>query len=367
MIKYFNVKDFLIQVQKQFHKKSLGDMLVFLSSPRNIGKSYSSWKLADECYLKPNARTVYMRITDKQLEKPRREFKAKFKGKYHLSGDVIYNVIEETLENNKTGEVTIRYIPNEIVGYFCSINNYTNDKSNEFENVKFIFIDEIIEDTNAIVGIYAKIQNLMTTIMRLKKDVLFLLVANRDTANNDFMVKWGIEPREEEDYYDDVIYQVSNRMFYCELGDKWYVGMGNQDTLFHEFAQFDNNAKRQLSGGYLKDFSRQIKNFEKWGKPTFKPILAVTFDEHKIYFGSCIFENTQSFFLVSDDDFSDLSVPSYALNNIAGMNKNTNLIEKDDIDDIISLLFFKIRNQQIFYNSFDTFNIIKLLMKLYNR
>lgn len=362
---YFECKKFINEIKNEYKLKSTTNKIYFLSAPRSIGKTYSAWKWADTDFMKPSSRCMYMRITDTQLKKPRAEFRAKYKGKYMLQNDVIYNVVQNELENKTTGEITTTYSPDQVVGWFCSLNNYINEKSNEYENCKFIFIDEVIEDSHNIVGIYAKLTNLLTTIMRSKPDVTVIMLANRDTANNDFMVKWAIEPRAESEYYDDVVYRVSKNIFYIELGDKWYIGMGNQKTLFHEFAQFDAAASRQLSGGYAKDFTRMIKNFKKWGANTFTPLFAINFDELKIYFGSFVFNNIKSYFLVTEDEYENLAVPSYALNTLGGLKNSNMLIEKDEILDLVNLLFFKIRNQQIFYNSFDTYNNVKVIVKLF--
>ena len=361
--KWFDLEKHLDEYIPDWKDRTL---LCFLAAPRNIGKSYSGWKLAENRYLVPSSRTAYLRILDTQLKLPKREFNSRFKDKYIVAGDVIYGMHKETFENKKGEQIEV-IKKDDIVGYFLSINNYINAKSNEFPNVKFIFIDEIIEDSANITGIYAKISNLLTTIIRNKQKVLICMIANRDTANNDFMVKWGIEPRDDNDLYDDVMYQISDNIYYFELGDKWYKAVDNDKTIFHEFAQFDKSSSRQLNGGYAKDFSRNVKNFDRWIKKTWKPKFSLVINKIRYYFGTFIMNNKEMHAFVDQEEFFDLTIPNYAMDSFSGLDNDNYLIDKSDILDLWEMTYFKIRNKQVIYNSFDTMLIIEESLKLFYR
>lgn len=366
--KYFNVKDFLKKLCDEYNISRDGKIFYF-SAPRDIGKTHGTWMLCKDDYLRPESKAAYVRIQDVQLTQARAEFNARYKD-LDCSKSMIYR-LEKYVQEYK-GEEIEKFRRNEICGYFLSINNYINAKSGEFPNVDLIFVDEINEDTANNLGLYDKCVSLFTTVMRKNPKTTAILLANRDTANNDFMVRWGIDERDENEYMDDVIYRVSENIFYIELSDKWYLDLGNDKTLFHEMAQFSNKAARQLHGGYGVDFSRQVKNFKKWIEPSFKPQFGLVINQLKYYYGSWIFKGENKKAFISAENVDEPNRPKYpnikyyAIDTLSAAISDSAIPDVEDVEEIYQMFFYQVKNLTLYFDLFDTQTIFNRSLKVWH-
>lgn len=357
---YFNIETYINHYNTTFKKKSKSKILV-VNAVRNIGKSYSTWKYAEKYSLTPKKKLVYMRNQEEQIKFVVKDFNNMFHNKFLATSTHIYKLEKSYIE--KGDEQIAIYKKGEVVGYMISLSTYYKYKSGEFNDVNLLFFDEYNQREA-----YKQFENFISlgkTIERFSQlEMIFL--GNRESANNEFMVKFGIDPIAPEDKDGDIMIPIKNINnaretigAFFEIGNKTYENLGNKNMLIDKIAAFSNETNNYMVGGYLDDYSLYIINFRKHIEKSFNPKFCFVISKVIYTFGK--FQN-KKFAVVRQDNYLNNSLKKYSLDSYSDQMQESLIIEDDEKTDLLELLFMKVKKNNIYYDSFDTKKEIELCL-----
>ena len=357
---YFNIENYIDHYNTQFKKKSKSKILV-VNAVRNIGKSYSTWKYAEKHSLKPNKKLVYMRNQEEQIKFVVKDFNNMFHNKFLATSTHIYK-LEKSIIDKGDEQIAI-YKKGEVVGYMISLSTYYKYKSGEFNNVNLLFFDEYNQREA-----YKQFENFISlgkTIERFS-EIEMIFLGNRETANNEFMVKFGIDPIDAEHKDGDVMIPIKNINnsketigAFFEIGNRTYENLGNKNMLIDKIAAFSNETNNYMIGGYLDDYSLYIINFRKHIQNSFHPKFSFVISKVIYTFGK--FKDNK-FCVVRQDNFFDENMKIYSLDSFSDQLENTLIIDDEEKIELLELLFAKVKKNNIYYDSFDTKKEVELCL-----
>lgn len=341
--------------------------LLCINAIRNVGKTTNGmeWVMPKVTF---KSKIAFIRNSEEQIKTFKQDFNARFAGRFMIVGIMVWSLRQE-IEVDKEGNENVRFVKDCHVGYCGGISTYTKIKSIEAANIKFIFFDEYNEDHLAIKNVYVKWINMVKTLSRFS-NVFILMLGNRDTPNNEFMVKWGVLPSQDE-FYEDYFVKFSERGFFLEMGSRQFDGLENDKTLANELAQFDNDTKRYLEGGYAAKMSLQVVPWGKIISRTFDPLWKAAIDGEICVFGEFKHELTGQtvWALVHDEEAVKRAsdVQTFSLDSLSYQIKEARLNTQESIYGIIEKLFRLHKKHMLFYDSFDIMNamINKMLIIKY--
>lgn len=345
------------------------DSVIFcVNAIRNVGKTTSAlnWLMPQ---VNGSNKIGFIRNNEEQLKAFRQDFNSRFAGKFMISGIMVYTV-ETIIGQDHEGNETLVYKKGNHVGYCGSISTYTKIKSIEAANLRFILFDEYNEADLAIRQIYVKWINMVKTLTRFNK-VFILMLGNRDAPNNEFMVKWGVMPQTNE-FFDDYFVKFSSRGYFLEMGSKQFDGLENDKTLANELAQFDNDSKRYLDGGYAQKMTLQVVPYYVVIHKTFNALFKLCLKGNIVAFGE--FNHSQygeSYAMVQEQEAIDIAnkenLQTYSLDSLSYQVQESKLNTQESIYGIVEKLFRLHKKRKLFYDSFDTMNdmIDKMLIIKY--
>lgn len=357
---YFDIETYIKHYNSQFKNKSKSKILV-VNAVRNIGKSYSTWKYAEKYSLRADKKLVYMRNQEEQIKFVVKDFNNMFHNKFIATSTHIYKLEKSVIE--KDGEEIAIYKKGEVVGYMISLSTYYKYKSGEFNNVNLLYFDEYNQRES-----YQQFENFISlgkTIERFS-EIEMLFLGNRESANNEFMVKFGIDPISPEDSDGDVMIPIKNIAnpeeiigAFFEIGNKTYEDLGNKNMLIDKIAAFSNDTHNYMVGGYLDDYSLYIINFRKHIQSTFVPKFCFVIGKIVYTFGK--FQGKKCA-VVRQDNYFDAGLKKYSFDRYSDQLENSLIIEDDEKNDLLELLFMKVKKNNIYYDSFDTKKEIELCL-----
>ncbi|MGL4617141.1 MAG: phage DNA encapsidation protein [Mycoplasmoidaceae bacterium] len=361
---YFDIQQYLDHYDKEFPSKNR-QKLIIINAVRNIGKSYSTWKYAERVSMRPDAKLIYMRNFDEQVKFAVRDFNDKFYGKFQATSTHIYTSIPFVIKG-PDGEDVINYKRGQLVGYMISLSTYYKYKSGEFNNVNLLFFEEYNQKEA-----YKQFDNFISlgkTIQRFN-EVELIFIGNRETANNEFMVAFGIDPVSEEERDNDVMIPVYNGNDdteviggFFEIGNKTYEGLGNKDMLIDKIAGHRQSADSYMKGGYLEDYSLYIINFKKHIEKTFLAKFSFAIENLIYTFGKF---GDKKFAIVRQENYYDDKLKLFSLDALSDQIKKSRIILDDEREDILEILFSKVKNETMYFDSFDTkIEVNRMLTKL---
>lgn len=334
--------------------------LFCILAPRNCGKSYSTYEKAVRDSLKPNAKLLCLRNTDKELQKMKSDFKARFKGTFVCDGDFIYNV--EKIFINQDGEKIETYKKKDLVGYFAAINTYTNYKSIEAKDINMVFYEEFNEDTIIGKQIYPKFINILKTFERFNEVQVFML-GNKDAFDSDYFINWDITPNStNETVITEIKSKLGSVLGVCfDFSYSEFAGLNNDQTLADQLAMLDQRTANYAQGFYLKGHSNRVLNF-KYIAPTFTPKFVLSIDEDNFLIG--VFGSGWAIispwnFTQFKSDFDITNLKFYGLDLYSNIRKEVSILDNDTHLVLQEFIFKREKSNQLFYDSYDT----KLLIK----
>lgn len=348
---YFDIEKVLDKYDIDWESDSC---IVCVNGIRNIGKTTNAlnWLLP---MVSNRQKIGFIRNTDEQLKSFKQDFNARYAGQYMISGVMVWSLRKVVTVDKEDNEV-ISYVKEFHIGYCASISTYTKIKSIEAANIRFILMDEYNEADLIIRNIYVKWINMVKTLSRFNK-VFVLMLGNRDTPNNEFMVKWGVIPSRTL-FEDDIYVKFSDRGHFIELGSKQFENLGNDKTLVNELAQFDKDSKRYLEGGYASKFAFQVVPYDKIIKNSFNPFFKFAIKGTILAFGEFNhWEKGKSYCLVSDLDAVEKAtqenLQTYSLDSLSYQIKESKLNTSDSIYGMTLKLFREHKRGKLYYDSFD--------------
>lgn len=349
---FFDLQKYFIDIKKNYNLQTVENKIYCINGGRNIGKSTSALKYAAKFSLKPKNKFVYLRNTGEQLMAAIKDLNNRFYNKFYFTMTHIYQ-LKQKKKKNLDGEIEIIYVKDKVVGYTGTINAFDKLKSVEAADINYILYEEYNENTGRMVGIYKKFINLITTLVRFSKKVIILMLGNRDTANNEFMVNWGVEPR--ENLLDDITYQIDEMIYFSEIGDKTFLGLNNDKTIFYKLAQYDEETKRYLNGGYIDGYKLDVINYDKRINNLKEIYFYLSSGE---YFEIGTFDHWvegKSLYIHMvqyDNILTDKMVINTSI--LGSMNHGkSEKAEDDDLRDIADFIYHYAISKKLFYSSFD--------------
>lgn len=334
--------------------------LIAVCGPRNIGKTTATYPYIEKLGgFKENAKVTILRNTEKELITARQDFNNRFLNKYKCIGSSIYTLKKTfiVVDNEKTPI----YQKDKHVGYMAAISTYTNLKSIEAKNVKFIIYEEFNEDTAIGRNIYPQFINIITTLIRFSKCKIFML-GNKDGFMSDFYINWNIIPQLQNE--NDTLFNIGDFGVWIELGNKDYADLGNSETLFYKLAMLDNRTKAYLLGGYIHGLNPIVKNYQELIKNA-KPLYYLAIDEQK--YAYCKYNNQYCILSPWNFDYNfNNNLKTYSIDLISRLLNESSILDDDDTVEILTNILTLIKKQVVFFDSYDTlqkFKDITILLK----
>lgn len=348
---YFDLEEVLRRYNIDYKSDSC---IVCINTIRNVGKTTSALN-----WLTPRisnkAKVGFIRNNEEQLKTFKQDFNARYAGKFLISGSLVWS-LKKIVEFDKDDNEIVKFEKDEHVGYCASISTYTKIKSVEAANIRYILMDEYNEADLSIRNIYIKWVNMVKTLSRFNQ-VFILMLGNRDTPNNEFMVKWGVLPQTSL-FHEDNYVKFSERGHFIEMGSAQFDGLENDKTLINELAQFDSDSKRYLEGGYSVQMTYQVVPYDKIIKETFNPFFKLAIKGIVLTFGEFYhWKKKKAYALVRDEHALALAksenLETYSLDSISYQLSESRLNTSESITGMVMKLFREHKRGQLFYDSFD--------------
>lgn len=358
--KYFEIKEFFNAMESPV-KIGEESVICYITGTRNIGKSYSSFSLADEISLKVDKKLVYIRNTQETIKAFRHNFNADWKDKYRMSLESIFKLDWDADKK--------KFIDGDLIGYVCTVKNYEKFKSMSFNKVNMIIYDEF-NTKDLIQEVFYKFNHLCTSIIRQSKNITIMCLANRDNENNEFSVNLGDDDYQ-VDYEDYAITQSDEtsaeghrrRIIWLELGTKWSYLVKNEDTLFNDLAKFDTQSINYLKGEYNVPKPRTVINYASKIKDTFIPYAAFNFSQKTYYLGNFIYKDSKCKALVKSNNYGKkFNGVSYNLDGLSRYIGKSIDLSRADSEEIVTSLIIMIKKNMLYFDSFDMKMIFDAIM-----
>lgn len=339
------------------------DIILLINCERNTGKSTASWEFIEKEIWEKNDfkwKILYCRSTLEQLDRARQDFNVRFNGKYYMTTSFIFRQFFD----EKGKEILSK---RQEIGAIASVSTQMNNKSMTFDGYHVIFWDEYNDIINRI-GIYAEFVNLVKTAQRFTKPLVVLLIGNKDNANNEFMVKYGIEV--DYDNKDDTVIEIERdkdgMIVFIDIGTDRYKHLNQWSGLANKMAKYDDEMDRYLNhGGYRVNQHIDVINFKLRIAETAKPKYYILTKKSRFEIGDFVHHKSgKSIYirLMGENDNIDYSINSFALSELDTMSDSKSaIIDNDESHQIMDAIYRASRRQTLFYTSFDA----KIIMEMW--
>lgn len=332
------------------------DVSVIIAGPRNIGKSYATWKFVEEKIWIPSNfknKVAYVRTNLTKLKNQKEGFNDKFKNKYYMTDTAIWKITHDADGIPRPRQEWI-----EIGGVF-GVNNADNYKSIFSENYRMIFFDEFNEKRQVNgkfiqeVGLWEKWIDLLKTIKREKSPFLVVMHGNKVDGGNDILVNLEIE-LPDENYVGDYYYKVSKSIHYIEVGFHTYSKLTfNYNDQVNEWAAHKESTNSYINEGrYLSMRDPDIvlyKKIKSYDDFTIKRNIAY---REKVYeMGS--YDGNKTYFKEIRRPHEHLPIISFDNMGFILHKKSQRLIDEDEYLEMCRMLKYKIKNQQLHFCSYE--------------
>ena len=347
---FFSLKGYIEEcVGIDWNNKSFS---MIIQASRNMGKSYGTWDFIEkEIWIKSGytQRVAYCRTNLAKLKPVKSFFNSKYAGKYLMTDTHIWKI---TLDDDGKEIKEFRIELGVVVG----VMNEENWRSGEFANYRMLFWDEYNE-TRTYTDVYIHFVNLFKTIERMSNNFIAILVGNKINANNDILVNLEIElPNHLEQTEDFLVVRKDNegndRIFFVDIADKTFEHLQQKSKSGNVWASYNAQTNAFLNeGSYLEKVSENVIIYRTRILPTRVLKWYVSFGVNIYEYGS--FERGVYFHKVSEYD------PNYLVLSLDVLGDMTNedarkFISKQDYKDFATSLSLMLKNNQLFFSSFET-------------
>lgn len=346
---FVDIKKIIDKYQIEWQNRSI---LLCLNAMRNNGKSTASYKFVfDENTVDEFNQILLVRNTEEEVKNLKQDFNARFWNRYTISGSLIYELKNCGL--NKDGEEVFK--KGKHVGYIGAISTFQKLKSMRAENIRWIIYDEYADKN--VFDIYDKFISMIKTFERFNK-VFILMLGNRETANNEFMNKWGVIPNT-SDFDNDRFVQFSPRGYFIELGNKQFESLGNDKTLSNELATFDYKSNLYLNeGGYKYDNSLKVVPFKNLNIKRY--VFGIAYKN--VYFALVELTDGNSALIrdnIARETLINENIQVLAFDSISYIEKETELIDVETKSNIAKLIINYYKNDTLLFDSFDCLQMME--------
>lgn len=233
-------------------------------------------------------------------------------------------------------------------------------KSYAFDGYDFMMWDECNEVSTRITNLYFKVINLLKTVQRFIKTFQFVIIGNKDTTNDELMTVFGV--RVPEDSTKTYIFSRLDYGITCYIiGTKDFANLEQGNLLANKLANADDSTFGYLNdGGFGFDYSRKILTYKDYVKPTFQPIFKFIYGLNVFYFGSFIYDitNTKCFYIVRESKYTRWDNLAYLSFDVLGGSLQTHsiMLNKDTLNAYGKMFFYAFKQDVLYLNDFDCFS-----------
>ena len=346
--------------------------IVIFTADRGNGKSFSCWKYVDKIWEEKQLawKVAIMKEVDEEKKKFLPGFRTAYDGKYDVTGDLLLKKHYD--ENGKC-------IRNTEIGMFCSLSaeekyksspvNMEN-KTGSFNGYHMIFFDEFSKAKQTVDNFFGKFVNLVSTIERINKPFLVLLVGNRMNANNDIFTKFCLKTNRnnlDETLITPLKLKNTDEEIgvYIDIGFKVFNKLEIRQSLATKLASFDRRANIMYNkGGYLEGVTYNVIN--ELLITNNKPVQYLQLVHKSYEFGTFVNEEytngNEMYYLKEIEEFPNGIAP-FALDKM-GYLQSGFFADKDTHVEYANMLSRLYKNKTIFFDSFDTLNLFEKWMCL---
>jgi len=360
---YFDIKKYLKIFNINWRTDSA---MIMLNAERNIGKSTSVWNLVEEYWKKYDykRKLIYVRTSLEQSKRARLDFNERFRNKYIMSGGMIYKLVWS--DDNK------KIISKFEIGTYISLSTGKTIKSGTFDNYHMLFFDEYNDDVMSS-NQYMVFNNILKTAERYSKPFLSLFIGNKDNANNEFMVNWGVERSDDSDEDSIQIPIKGEPLYFIDVGFNTFSHLKDHKSMANVFATLNEETDRYINkAGYIKDFFDDVVNYNKRVAPTRGRDVCI-FVAASSYFLVGYFGELQDKVFIKKVSNNDIHlynekgvtfVKPSASDAMFSMYKG-GISDKDDTMSIIEFLYDMNQRTKLYFCGFDIRNYMTLYISSY--
>lgn len=325
---------------------------MIIQASRNMGKSYGTWDFIEkEIWIKSGfkERIAYCRTNLAKLKPVKSFFNSKYAGKYLMTDTHIWKI---TLDDDGKEIKEFRIELGVVVG----VMNEENWRSGEFANYRMLFWDEYNE-SRTYTDVFVHFVNLFKTIERMTSNFIAVLVGNKINANNDILVNLEIElPNHLEQTEDFLVVRKDqtgeDRIFFVDIADKTFEHLQQKNKSANVWASFNDQTNAFLNeGSYLEKTSDNVLIYRTRILPTKKIKWYVSFGPNIYEYGE--FERGVYFHKVSEYEPDYLILSLDVIGDMSDANARK-FITKQDYIDFATSLSLMLKNNQLFFSSFET-------------
>lgn len=332
----------------------LDSFIMAITTERNTGKSTNVMSFCLEEYEKHGHKFIFLRTTGEQLKLSIKSFNEHYSGRYYMSGYSIFKLIP--LNNNKKNGYEYEKITIGTTGFMSVETKFKS--SGSYDDYRYIFWDEF-NDLTLIPNLYDNLVNMIKTFQRFKVNFKILMLGNKDTANNPFLVNWGIETQETNE--DDIIYEVKpKKVYYIDAGTNTFKHLNQNDGLANILAEYSEKMDRYMNrSGYRETGERNIINYQLRIQPTAEPLYNIIVKKNIFELGFFINKfNIKSVYLKLNESIINNDLETIILGNANAINQSGNIGDKQDEKEIAELIFHYAKQELLYYATYETKIII---------
>lgn len=346
---FVNIQNILDKYQIEWKNNSV---LLCLNAVRNNGKSTAAFNFFfEENGVNKDNQILLIRNTEEEIKNLKQDFNSRFFGRYIINGSLIYEL--KNCGVDKEGETI--YKKNNHVGYIGAISTYQKLKSMRAEKIRWIFYDEYADKN--VFDIYDKFISMIKTFERFNR-VFILMLGNRETANNEFMNKWGVIPNT-IDFNNDRFVQFSPRGYFIELGNKQFEALGNDKTLSNELAKFDYKSNLYLNEGLYK-FDNSLKVVPYKNLDIERYVFGIAYKN--VYFALVELKNGLAA-LIRDNEAREYLIKHnlevLAFDSISYIEKETEMVDIETKSSLSRMIINFYKQDNLLFDSFDCLQFVE--------
>lgn len=323
--------------------------LLCINGIRNMGKSTWLWDFMWRTWQETDFKTCFgfIRLKDIQVKNIVKEFNNYFADRNLVC---MYPIMYKIDYNDKGKIVNKRKI-----GTFASMSTEHNFKSMNFRDYHYWIFDEY-NSVLEVPNVYFKFTNLLKTIKRFTEPFGIIMIGNKDNANDEFMVSWGIDDIDytsKKDYVNN--FMPGKNFYFIDIANETFKHV-NIDDLVADFASFNETTNRYINeGGYIQGFHKNVINYDKRVKNYVSKRFCIL-RAFESYFEIGLFRDNDLYIRNLDDKTAlecglPIILPSVLEVFDSGLAKG--VTDEWEVIDLVELIYEKSTRNKLYYTSFN--------------
>lgn len=317
-IEYFDIQDYL--------NLKLYSTYIFIT-PRNIGKTYSGYKLVKDVYETTGEYTVWMRSTDVELKEIIKDFG---ETKYDFWPEH-WKLVGNSVIDNKTGNLVLKFIS------LSTSRNFASIKGNGCFGIIY---DEFLPRANRIQPSYTALTDFIKTLERGKL-LTVILMANATTLNSEIL--------QGMDIWKDIDEQTNlkRRIYYKRIREWNNVDdAGDVSTAYCWAVNNQEIMDYMYSSDFLTNDDNSViplsrLNIYKW-------IVCYRLNGEYLTVGI----DSENRYVISSG-IKDETLPIYNLTTVDTFTPTDNVLNSYDVESQLNYLFYALKIANVIFTSYE--------------